>query len=191
VRTWRQQRCLGLIHKTSSIPKSAIPVTRHSVRLRPARTRADAPRLRPGRDRRKERPLCLLQGTHRPGGEKRGNVLITGETGTGKELFAQAIHQNATAGTRPLLRSTVRPCRLACGKPALGHEKGALRGPTGPSTDAAPGTRGHLFLDEIGDISPSIQKAFSGPFRDGGSAPWVRIARSKATSVSLPQPTRP
>lgn len=90
------------------------------------------------------------------------NVLITGETGTGKELFAKAIHQNSkrsennfvivdcAALPETLIESTL-----------FGHVKGAFTGAersqNGLIQHADGGT---LFLDEVGELPLSIQKNF-------------------------------
>ncbi|BCS87796.1 sigma-54-dependent transcriptional regulator [Pseudodesulfovibrio sediminis] len=90
------------------------------------------------------------------------NVLITGQTGTGKELFASTIHENSKrkannfvvvdcAGlTESLLESTL-----------YGHRKGAF---TGAQTDRIGLVKladgGTLFLDEVGEMPLSMQKAF-------------------------------
>ena len=90
------------------------------------------------------------------------NVLIKGETGTGKELIAWAIHRNSprtdgnfvvvdcAALPEPLVESTL-----------LGHEKGAFTGAdkaqTGLIKQADGGT---LFLDEVGEMPLSVQKSF-------------------------------
>ena len=90
------------------------------------------------------------------------NVLITGHTGTGKELFASTIHDNSKrksnnfvvvdcAGlTETLIESTL-----------YGHRKGAF---TGAQTDRIGLVKladgGTLFLDEVGEMPLSIQKAF-------------------------------
>ena len=89
-------------------------------------------------------------------------VLITGETGTGKELFAQTIHENSTrssrgfvvvdcaAQTESLLESTL-----------FGHKKGAFTGAANKSTGLVKlADRGTLFLDEVGEMPLSSQKAF-------------------------------
>ncbi|MEQ8254004.1 MAG: sigma-54 dependent transcriptional regulator [Smithellaceae bacterium] len=90
------------------------------------------------------------------------NVLITGETGTGKEVFAQTIHNNSSRSAMPFV--TVDCASLP---PALiesllfGHEKGAFTGADriqeGLIKQADGGT---LFLDEVGDLPLAAQKAF-------------------------------
>ena len=90
------------------------------------------------------------------------NILITGETGTGKELFARAIHYNSNrweknfvvvdcaALPETLIESTL-----------FGHEKGAFTGAdraqTGVVKQADGGT---LFLDEVGELPLRLQKNF-------------------------------
>lgn len=88
------------------------------------------------------------------------HVLLNGETGTGKELFARAVHDNSHRSRGPfvVVDCTALPETLA--ESALfGHEKGAFTGATasraGMIQDADGGT---LFLDEIGDLSPTLQK---------------------------------
>lgn len=90
------------------------------------------------------------------------NVLITGETGTGKELFASAIHKNSH---RSAMRFVVVDCatlpETLVESILFGHEKGAFTGADktheGLIRQADGGT---LFLDEVGELPPSIQKAF-------------------------------
>lgn len=89
-------------------------------------------------------------------------VLITGETGTGKELFAEAIHRNSPRREGPfiIVDCAALPENLVHSA-LLGHEKGAFTGAeraqTGLVTQADGGT---LFLDEIGELPPAMQKAF-------------------------------
>ena len=103
---------------------------------------------------------CLELLVQAVGGD--GNVLITGETGTGKELFAKAIHSHSPrahknfvvvdCGALPetLIESTL-----------LGFEKGtftgAERSQEGLIKQADGGT---LFLDEVGELPLALQKAF-------------------------------
>ena len=88
-------------------------------------------------------------------------VLITGETGTGKELIAHAIHRRSPRSARSLIKVNlaVVPKELIASE-LFGHEKGAFTGAIGQRTgrfEAANG--GTIFLDEIGELSPEMQVA--------------------------------
>ncbi len=89
----------------------------------------------------------------------KATVLLLGETGTGKELFAQLIHQNSPRAKGPFV-----PVHCAAIAPTLleseifGHEKGAFTGANERRIgrfEAADG--GTLFLDEIGEIDLATQ----------------------------------
>jgi DNA-binding NtrC family response regulator len=121
-------------------------------------------------------------------------VLIQGETGTGKELIARAIHYNSP-------RKAKRFVAVNCGALAetlleselFGHEKGAFTGATTRRSgvfEVADG--GTLFLDEIGEIAPSTQIRLlrvlqEGEFqRVGGSNPIrVDVRIISATNQNL------
>lgn len=93
--------------------------------------------------------------------ETDGAVLISGETGTGKELFAEAIHINSQRAAHPFTRvdCTNLPEHLVDSL-LLGHEKGAYTGAdTRQEGLIRQAHRGTLFLDEIGDLHPSGQKS--------------------------------
>lgn len=85
-------------------------------------------------------------------------VLITGETGTGKELFARAIHQLSGAAGRFVPVNVAGLDDTIFTDTLFGHRKGAFTGAEetrrGLIESAADGT---LFLDEIGDLSSSSQ----------------------------------
>lgn len=90
------------------------------------------------------------------------NVLITGATGTGKERFASAIHENSkrSKGNFVIVDCAALPETLV-ESTLFGHVKGAF---TGADRDRDGLIRqadgGTLFLDEIGELPASVQKAF-------------------------------
>ncbi len=90
------------------------------------------------------------------------SVLITGETGTGKELFAKAIHENSKRASKPFIAVDCGALPDALVESLLfGHEKGSFTGAEkkqeGLIIQADGGT---LMLDEVGDLPLSAQKSF-------------------------------
>jgi DNA-binding NtrC family response regulator len=87
------------------------------------------------------------------------SVSITGETGTGKELVAKAIHYNSKRKDKPFVavNITAIPATLIESE-LFGHEKGAYTGAAGRRIgkfEEAEG--GTIFLDEIGEMDPNLQ----------------------------------
>lgn len=111
-------------------------------------------------------------------------VLLTGETGTGKELFAQAIHQssqrlkqnfvaiNCSAFSKEILESEM-----------FGHKAGAFTGATkdqkGLFEEANNGT---IFLDEIGEMSLDLQAKLLRVLETGE---FIRVGDTKPTKVNV------
>jgi PAS domain S-box-containing protein len=88
-------------------------------------------------------------------------VLISGETGTGKELIARAIHSRSNRSTRAFIRvncAAISPSLIA--SELFGHERGSFTGAhqrrLGRFESADAGT---IFLDEVGEIPPETQVA--------------------------------
>jgi two-component system, NtrC family, response regulator AtoC len=86
-------------------------------------------------------------------------VLITGETGSGKELVATAIHTMSQRAHRPLLSLNCAALHeMLVESELFGHEKGSFSGAIATKAgliEAASGST--LFLDEIGELAPGIQ----------------------------------
>jgi two-component system, NtrC family, response regulator len=90
------------------------------------------------------------------------NVLINGETGTGKELFAWAIHNNSPRVSKSfvVVDCTAIPENLV-ESTLFGYEKGAFTGADKPFEGLIKqADGGTLFLDEVGELPLSIQKVF-------------------------------
>jgi propionate catabolism operon transcriptional regulator len=93
-------------------------------------------------------------------GQTESIILITGETGTGKELFAQSIHNISSRCNKPFvaINCAALPETLLDSE-LFGYEQGAF---TGAHKEGKPGLfelahTGTIFLDEIGEITPSMQ----------------------------------
>ncbi len=111
-------------------------------------------------------------------------VLITGETGTGKELIARAVHYHSPRADKPWVdvNCAALPEHLVESE-LFGYEKGAFSG----ADSAKPGLfelaeKGTLFLDEIGELEPRIQVKL---LRVLDGAPYFRLGGSKKISVDV------
>jgi transcriptional regulator with GAF, ATPase, and Fis domain len=109
-------------------------------------------------------------------------VLLLGETGSGKELFARAIHQRSGRAAKPLVKVNCAALPASLIESELfGHVKGAFTGALGDKTgrfELANG--GTLFLDEIGELDPDLQAKLLRVLQDGeferiGSNQTIRV----------------
>ncbi|MBU1418956.1 MAG: sigma-54 dependent transcriptional regulator [Proteobacteria bacterium] len=90
------------------------------------------------------------------------SILLTGDTGTGKELFAQALHENSDRSSN---RFVVVDCAslpdTLIESTLFGHVKGAFTGADRTQEGLIQHAhKGTLFLDEVGELPPAIQKTF-------------------------------
>jgi PAS domain S-box-containing protein len=96
-------------------------------------------------------------------------VLIQGETGTGKELVAEAIHATGPRRERPLIKVNCAALPPGLAESELfGHEKGAFTGAQALRKgrfELADGAT--LFLDEVGELSPEVQAKLLRVLQDG------------------------
>ncbi len=107
------------------------------------------------------RPLKVVLSRIAKVGPTDSTVLITGETGTGKELIARAVHKRSQRSGRPFVsvNCAALPPTLVSSE-LFGHEKGAFTGATQRRLGRFEmADRGTIFLDEVGELLPDTQAA--------------------------------
>ncbi len=105
-------------------------------------------------------------------------ILLLGETGTGKELVARAIHNNSSRKSRPLVKvdCTALPANLIESE-LFGHERGAFSGAVQQRKGRFEIANGStLFLDEIGELPMELQSKLLRVLEDGE---FERLGSSK------------
>ena len=111
-------------------------------------------------------------------------VLITGETGTGKELVARAIHKSSPRAQKPFIPSTARRSpklfwRASCSDMRRAHLPGPIASGKVLFEAAHEGT---LFLDEAGEMSPATQAKLLRVLADGKI---IRVGSTKPRDVDV------
>jgi len=117
---------------------------------------------------------------------RRVTVLIRGETGTGKELAARAIHYNSPDGEQPFIpvNCSALPESLLESE-LFGHVRGAFTGAVADRRGRfALAGRGTIFLDEIGDTTPELQSKLLRVLEDGEFYP-VGAERAERTGARV------
>ncbi|MCF8025621.1 MAG: sigma 54-interacting transcriptional regulator [Desulfobacteraceae bacterium] len=116
--------------------------------------------------------------------ESTATVLITGESGSGKELVADLIHEHSDRADKPFLKfNCAAVTETLLESDLFGYEKGAFTGANsahkGKFEEADGGT---IFLDEIGAISSRMQTALLRVLQDGEI---VRVGSNRSISVDV------
>jgi two-component system NtrC family response regulator len=150
------------IEKSSSIKKLMLPLWRALKYRQEKKAISQTTALKRGNIIGTSQKMCECLDLLARAASTDSNVLITGETGTGKELFAHAVHVNSRRAARNfvVVDCTVLPETLV--ESALfGHNKGSFTG----AEKAEEGLigqahRGTLFLDEIGELPLNEQRTF-------------------------------
>ena len=121
----------------------------------------------------------------------KSTVLITGETGTGKELIARAIHRRSDRSARALIKVSCAALPEALiASELFGHEKGAFTGALARRIGRFELARdGSIFLDEIGELSPEMQVALlrvlqEGEFERVGGSQTIRTDARVITATN-------
>jgi len=129
-------------------------------------------------------PMAEIQEVIRKVSPTTTAVLITGETGTGKELIARAIHRNSARKDQPFIRINCAAIAENLVESELfGYEKGAFTG----AVTTKPGRfelahKGTLFLDEVGEIPREMQAKVLQAIQDQS---FERVGGLKTLSVDV------
>jgi PAS domain S-box-containing protein len=129
-------------------------------------------------------PLLRVLGEVRQVAPADTTVLILGETGTGKELFARAIHEASRRGGRPLIKVNCAaiPASLIESE-FFGHERGAFTGATARRDGRfALADGGTIFLDEVAEIPHELQGKLLRVLQEGEFEP---VGSSHTRSVDV------
>ena len=118
-------------------------------------------------------------------------VLITGESGSGKERIARLVHDQSTRSAGPFIAVNCGAITETLLESELfGHARGAFTG----ATQDRPGLfeaahSGTLLLDEIGEVSAGMQVKLLRALRNASCAAWARTRAGASTCACSPPPT--
>jgi PAS domain S-box-containing protein len=132
----------------------------------------------------KSEPLMAMLRDVRQVAGTDSTVLILGETGTGKELIARAIHAASVRKDRPLITVNCAAIPLTLIESEFfGHEKGAFTGATAKRDGRfALADGGTIFLDEVGDLPLDVQAKLLRVLQEGEFEP---VGSSKTRKVDV------
>jgi two-component system response regulator AtoC len=141
----------------ASAPSSPAPDDQPGTRVRSEMSLWRSPKMRAVRE-----ILCEAAGVD-------VTVLITGETGTGKDVVARAIHAMSSRRSGPFVKVNCAAVpRELLESELFGHERGAFTGAHRTSIGKFESAhRGTIFLDEIGDLHPALQAKLLHVLQDG------------------------
>ncbi len=112
------------------------------------------------------------------------SVVLLGETGTGKELFARAVHNRSARRDRPFVRvncAALPPTLIE--SELFGHERGAFTGAVSMRQGRFElADRGTIFLDEIGDLPVDVQSKLLRVLQEGE---FERVGSSQSRRVDV------
>lgn len=107
-------------------------------------------------------------------------VLLTGETGTGKEVFAQAIHNGSARAKQPFVAINCSAfSKELLESEIFGHKAGALKDKKGLFEEANHGT---IFLDEIGEMAYGLQAKLLRVLETGE---YIKVGDTKPTKIDV------
>jgi transcriptional regulator with GAF, ATPase, and Fis domain len=128
--------------------------------------------------------LRIAQGRVQEVAPTDASVMILGETGTGKELFARAVHKCSARRDRPFIRvncAALPPTLIE--SELFGHERGAFTGAVAMRQGRFElAHRGTLFLDEIGDLPADVQSKLLRVLQEGE---FERVGSSQSRRVDV------
>ena len=112
------------------------------------------------------------------------NVVVTGETGTGKELVVRAVHALSRRSSKPLIKVNCAAIpRDLFESEFFGHTKGAFTGAVGDRTGRFPlADGGTLFLDEVGEIPIEMQSKLLRVLQEGE---YERLGEARTNKIDV------